>query len=228
MGLVFSAGNFLAFRSGVSASADARCRFENRRVLAGVVGRISCFCALRVRAAPLRLLAPSRPPINRCGSGVWSVFLALVLVRPAVSVNLALRAKDTIRSSPRRLVVWEPGGDGNSLPWPVFSSPFCDAPHGITLLCWAGLSERQPATGQSGGARIILETWRSRKHSWALRERRHRGKSRWRKQPSGLVLDTFTVYSFIQRDRLSPILDDDGEYVVSEEEVAALAQPKKE
>ncbi len=43
-----------------------------------------------------------------------------------------------------------------------------------------------------------------------------------------LGLDTFTVYSFIQRDRLSPILDDDGEYVVSEEEVAALAQPKKE
>jgi hypothetical protein len=45
---------------------------------------------------------------------------------------------------------------------------------------------------------------------------------------SRLGLDTFTVYSFIQRDRLSPILDDDGEYVVSEEEVAALAQPKKE
>ena len=43
-----------------------------------------------------------------------------------------------------------------------------------------------------------------------------------------LGLDTFTVYSFIQRDRLSPILDDDGEYVVSEEEVAALAQPNKE
>jgi hypothetical protein len=45
---------------------------------------------------------------------------------------------------------------------------------------------------------------------------------------SRLGLDTFTVYSFIQRDRLSPVLDDDGEYVVSEEEVAALAQPKKE
>jgi hypothetical protein len=43
-----------------------------------------------------------------------------------------------------------------------------------------------------------------------------------------LGLDAFTVYSFIQRDRLSPILDDDGEYVVSEEEVVALAQPKKE
>lgn len=43
-----------------------------------------------------------------------------------------------------------------------------------------------------------------------------------------LGLDPFTVYSFIQRDRLSPILDDDGEYVVSEQEVAALAQRKKE
>ena len=43
-----------------------------------------------------------------------------------------------------------------------------------------------------------------------------------------LGLDPFTVYSFIQRDRLTPILDDEGEYVVSEQEVAALAQPKKE
>ncbi len=43
-----------------------------------------------------------------------------------------------------------------------------------------------------------------------------------------LGLDTFTIYSFIQRDRLSPFFDDDGEYVVSEREVAALAQPRKE
>jgi hypothetical protein len=43
-----------------------------------------------------------------------------------------------------------------------------------------------------------------------------------------LGLDPFTVYSFIQRDRLTPILDDEGEYVVSEQEVAALAQPRKE
>jgi hypothetical protein len=42
-----------------------------------------------------------------------------------------------------------------------------------------------------------------------------------------LGLDAFTVYSFIQRDRLSPILDGDGESVVSEDEVAALAQPKR-
>ena len=43
-----------------------------------------------------------------------------------------------------------------------------------------------------------------------------------------LGLDPFTVYSFIQRDRLTPILDDEGEYVVSEQEVAALAKLKKE
>ena len=43
-----------------------------------------------------------------------------------------------------------------------------------------------------------------------------------------LGLDPFTVYSFIQRDRLSPILDDEGEYFVSEEEVNQLAQRKKE
>jgi predicted site-specific integrase-resolvase len=45
---------------------------------------------------------------------------------------------------------------------------------------------------------------------------------------SRLGLDAFTVYSFIQRDRLSPILDEEGEFVVSEQEVAALAQARKE
>jgi hypothetical protein len=29
-----------------------------------LTGQVSCFCALRVRAAPSRLIAPSRPPIN--------------------------------------------------------------------------------------------------------------------------------------------------------------------
>jgi hypothetical protein len=43
-----------------------------------------------------------------------------------------------------------------------------------------------------------------------------------------LGLDPFTVYSFIQRDRLSPILDDEGIFVVSEEEVNRLAKGKKE
>jgi predicted site-specific integrase-resolvase len=43
-----------------------------------------------------------------------------------------------------------------------------------------------------------------------------------------LGLDPFTVYSFIQRDRLTPILDDEGVFVVSEEEVNQLAQRNKE
>ena len=43
-----------------------------------------------------------------------------------------------------------------------------------------------------------------------------------------LGLDPFTVYSFIQRDRLTPILDDEGVFIVSEEEVNQLAQRKKE
>ena len=43
-----------------------------------------------------------------------------------------------------------------------------------------------------------------------------------------LGLDPFTVYSFIQRDRLTPILDDEGVFVVSEEEVNQLSQRKKE
>ena len=42
-----------------------------------------------------------------------------------------------------------------------------------------------------------------------------------------LGLDPFTVYSFIQRDRLTPILDDERVFVVSEEEVNQLAQRKK-
>ena len=31
-------------------------------VLSGVTGRVSCFCALRVRAAPPRLIAPEKGP----------------------------------------------------------------------------------------------------------------------------------------------------------------------
>jgi predicted site-specific integrase-resolvase len=58
-----------------------------------------------------------------------------------------------------------------------------------------------------------------------------------REKPSGLIsveeaakrlgLDAFTVYSFIQRDRLSPILDDEGVFLVSEEEVNQLAQRRR-
>jgi hypothetical protein len=57
-------------------------------------------------------------------------------------------------------------------------------------------------------------------------------------KPSGLIsveeaakrlgLDAFTVYSFIQRDRLSPILDNEGVFLVSEEEANQLAKGKKE
>ncbi len=57
-------------------------------------------------------------------------------------------------------------------------------------------------------------------------------------KPSGLIsveeaakrlgLDAFTVYSFVQRDRLSPVLDDEGVFVVPEEEVNRLAKGKKE
>ena len=43
-----------------------------------------------------------------------------------------------------------------------------------------------------------------------------------------LGLDSFTVYSLIQRDRLSPIFDDEGVIVVSENEVNELAKRKKE
>jgi hypothetical protein len=43
------------------ACANLCCRVPRT----GVAGQVSCFCALRVRAAPSRLIAPKRPPINR-------------------------------------------------------------------------------------------------------------------------------------------------------------------
>jgi hypothetical protein len=55
----------LAFRGGLSASSEACWNLCCRVLVLCVTGRVSCLCALRVRAAPLRLLAPSRPPINR-------------------------------------------------------------------------------------------------------------------------------------------------------------------
>jgi hypothetical protein len=59
--------SLLAFRSGLLASSEACRNLCCRMLLSGVTGRVSCLCALRVRAAPLRLLAPLRPPINRSG-----------------------------------------------------------------------------------------------------------------------------------------------------------------
>ena len=60
--------SLFAFRSGLLASSDACWNLCCRVLLSCVTGRVSCLCALRVRAAPLRLLAPSRPPINRLRS----------------------------------------------------------------------------------------------------------------------------------------------------------------
>jgi hypothetical protein len=51
-----------------------------RSLLSAIAGCISCSCALRVRAAPLRLLAPSRPTINRrgsCRNTFWVAFWML-------------------------------------------------------------------------------------------------------------------------------------------------------
>jgi hypothetical protein len=48
----------VAFWLRVTLVAGLRCRVLQM----GVMGRISCPCALRVRAAPLRLLAPSTSP----------------------------------------------------------------------------------------------------------------------------------------------------------------------
>jgi hypothetical protein len=58
-------------RRRLQHSCQRRCRcvrHESKACRRVPLVRVSCFCALRVRAAPLRLLAPSRPPINRCGS----------------------------------------------------------------------------------------------------------------------------------------------------------------
>jgi len=50
---------------GLLASSGGCANLCCRGLRTGVAGRVSCFCALRVRAAPSRLIAPSRPPINR-------------------------------------------------------------------------------------------------------------------------------------------------------------------
>ena len=54
-----------AFRGGLLASSGAGAKLCCQVLRTGVAGQVSCFCALRVRAAPSRLIAPSRPPINR-------------------------------------------------------------------------------------------------------------------------------------------------------------------
>ena len=54
-----------AFRGGLLASSGACANLCCRVLRTGTTGQVSCFCALRVRAAPSRLIAPSRPPINR-------------------------------------------------------------------------------------------------------------------------------------------------------------------
>jgi hypothetical protein len=54
-----------AFRGGLLASSGACANLCCRVLRTGAAGQVSCFCALRVRAAPPRLVAPVRPPINR-------------------------------------------------------------------------------------------------------------------------------------------------------------------
>ena len=56
-----------AFRGGLLASSGACANLCCHVLRTGVAGQVSCFCALRVRAAPSRLIAPKRPPINRRG-----------------------------------------------------------------------------------------------------------------------------------------------------------------
>ncbi len=54
-----------AFRGGLLASSGACANLCCHALQMGVAGQVSCLCALRVRAAPSRLIAPKRPPINR-------------------------------------------------------------------------------------------------------------------------------------------------------------------
>ena len=145
-------------------------------------------------------------------------------------MKLALRARDTIRSLPRRLVVWETGGGRNSSPSGWFSVLRFAMAHRITHPVILG-------RGAFRNGNPPLDRVQETDYFRGMKESEPFG-SVESEMPSGRIsvaeaavrlgLDTFTVYSFIQRDRLSPILDDDGEYVISEEEVAALAQPKKE
>jgi hypothetical protein len=58
----FAALSDFAFRGVLLASSEVHANLWCRVWLAGVAGRISCFCALRVRAAPMRLPAPQHDP----------------------------------------------------------------------------------------------------------------------------------------------------------------------
>ena len=143
-------------------------------------------------------------------------------------MNLALRAIAAIRSSPRRLVVWETGGRRNSLPLARFQFSvlqWLTAPH---PLCWAGAFRKGNPPLDRVREKDYFGGMKESEPFVSVESEMPSGQISVAEAASRLGLDTFTVYSLIQRDRLSPILDDDGEYVVSEEEVAALAQPKKE
>ena len=58
-------GPDLAFRVSFFLQSGEVENFEVLLARRGRRVRVSCSCALRGRAAPLRLLAPFRPPINR-------------------------------------------------------------------------------------------------------------------------------------------------------------------
>ena len=120
------------------------------------------------------------------------------------------------------------GGENETVcPLAPFSFLRFAVPHGITPFCWVGLSERQPPLDRAEGMDYFLGMEESETFM-SFETEAPSGQISVAEAATRLGLDAFTVYSFIQRDRLSPLLDDDGEYVVSEEEVAALAQSKKE
>ncbi len=177
---------------------------------------------------PIAIACPDSTPNQSLRFGGFGVFFLRSLVRAGRLGELALRARDTIRSSPRRLVVWATGGEDETVfPWPRFL---------FSVLQWPTAS--RPFVGRVfRNSNPPLDRTGEKDYFGAMKES-EMFVSVEREMPSGQIsvaeaairlgLDAFTVYSFIQRDRLSPILDDDGEYVVSEQEVAALAQPKKE
>jgi hypothetical protein len=112
-------------------------RHESGPCRLAVLVRVSCFCALRVRAAPLRLLAPSRPTTKRCRSG--EVFSW----RSLRTVDQTAGTRQPGISGSRRLSVWGPVLARNTSSWygpsaPVKVVPPSPAASTLTVLAGPG------------------------------------------------------------------------------------------
>src|SRR5580692_2692821 len=135
----------------------------------------------------------------------------------------------TIRSLPRRLVVWERGEAG--CPLPIFPSRSrCCLPSIRFLRASAsrGCLEDRQSHWTERALRLNFYSMEESDTSVTLEQEKPSGLISVEEAAERIGLDPFTVYRFIQRDRLSPILDNEGVFLVSEEEANTVPNRKKE